>query len=264
MRRPVAFFIVGAGAAGIAFVASCTSDEPVASGVADAASGAPPEAAASTGEPGRDANDGRPDPARDVDAGTDSGGNDAGGNDSGGNDSGANDSGADAAVSCAGPRASNLLVNPGFDINAAGWSVEALALRATLDARDGAGCLTSKSIALTSAPGGVNAALSQCVAVTAGTSYAFGGRAFMPPSAFPGNLYFLVDWHASPGCGGNPSDTTLSIVPSTRDTWLDNTMTVNAPVGAVSARVRLKLITTSESFVGLFDRVFFGLSPGGF
>jgi hypothetical protein len=163
--------------------------------------------------------------------------------------------------------AQNLLANPEFDSDLSGWTgPQAGVFDPTLNApgstggsaqsindQDNPGC----------PPGAVcvgQVAIRQCVPVTAGTAYDFGGKLFIPGAqAASGYGNVALGFWASASCAGGFISVSESPDVLTVDVWGLSIRTVEAPPGAVSASVlgANNRTTPSGSFKVNFDSMFF-------
>jgi exosortase sorting signal-containing protein len=166
----------------------------------------------------------------------------------------------------------NLLVNPSFPTNVAGWTLEdppnsTLAwspIDATGSPASGSALVTNTSAGPSNGTGIV-----QCVnAVNAGATYTFGGRLLFPlGQATTGSMQVGLRWRDGPGCTGAVvgSQPRLS-VNSAQPTWVALTSApVVAPVGTVSAQFIAfpSKVEAGGQLVGQFDDLSFddGLAP---
>ena len=166
----------------------------------------------------------------------------------------------------------NLLVNPGFDTNLAGWD-NPYGYTANWSATDSAGNGSSGSALLTDDLGAGNNStllvLSQCIAVAPQTTYTYGGRVRVPagqPLYTRGNVFVLT--YAGEDCNGSVLQGE-SIGSDLVDVWefVSRSITTDPTVH----RIRLALGVYKESGVtqnasALFDNVFLETEagPGGF
>ncbi len=137
--------------------------------------------------------------------------------------------------------AQNLVSNPTFDIDLAGW--DALAGSAEWDPLDAGGSPDSGSALITgSGPGGsLSQVLVQCIPVLPAWHYVFGSRAFIP-SGMPASTYAFVkmNWYSDSLCtelvavGGSTSlfDTEI---------WAEIFGTQQVPDGASYVRIALSV-----------------------
>ena len=105
----------------------------------------------------------------------------------------------------------NLLTNPGFDSDLAGWDNLYSGI-ANWSSRDAANSTSSGSALVVNdmnpSNGGTSWVLSQCVSATPNTEYSFGGR-LMVPAGQPADTEatVVVDTYASGDCSGNILET---------------------------------------------------------
>jgi len=164
--------------------------------------------------------------------------------------------------------AQNLIVNPDFDSNVAGWNFTTPGtfthdplLDADSNPLSGSGRLDNTSpVAF-----GTSFA-AQCVAVTGGSSYDFRAEIRIGSGQTQtGYAMVVVNFFDGVSCGGSYIDGVASPnVPSTTtDTWVRwQAFTYTAPVAAASAQVSLWVnkAEASGSLVVNFDNVAFGLA----
>jgi hypothetical protein len=132
--------------------------------------------------------------------------------------------------------AQNLLVNPGFDTGLGGWQLADPSTTSVTVSWDGAhdadGSPSSGSAkAVWQAPSvsGLSSAIFQCVEVTPGASYIFGGKVFIPAGPVPGSAFFNVIPYPSHGCSGAPPPSLFGSTPpvTTRNRWVETTATIH-------------------------------------
>jgi uncharacterized repeat protein (TIGR01451 family) len=141
----------------------------------------------------------------------------------------------------------NLLANPNFDDDLAGWAVTSQTFGDVIHEADDADATpTSGSALLTNLTGsGGLLELSQCVAVTEGQTYFTSGR--LKNLASGGShptVTALVTTYGSPGCAGLPlsADDLGGLQGTTADLWTDAWgQSITAPTGAVSARITYQI-----------------------
>jgi hypothetical protein len=129
--------------------------------------------------------------------------------------------------------AQNLLVNPNFDNSLTGWQTDGQQAVVSWDGtRDADGSPTSgsaKAVWQEPAVNGIDPTVSQCVEVTPGVPYLFGGKIFIPSGqATPGIGFFIALPFGSPGCTGIvPPSASVNTPPvTTFDTWTESTTTI--------------------------------------
>lgn len=165
----------------------------------------------------------------------------------------------------------NLLSNPNFDRDLSFWTVTSPQPGEILrhpDDADSAPTSGSAQVMNLSGPGELFA-LSQCVAVEGGETYAFGGRARTASGSAEAPIAFgQVELFAEAGCGGTPLGTDLSepVAGDTAMVWSDELRgLVNPPEDARSARVAFAVDAgSSPDFTSHFDNLFFYLDAGIF
>jgi hypothetical protein len=129
--------------------------------------------------------------------------------------------------------AQNLLVNPGFAAGLDGWQVVGVSMTVSWDgAHDADGSPSSgsaKAVWQASSVTGIYPAISQCVGVTAGASYIFGGKVFIPSGLVPGSAYFVAIPYPTPDCSGPPPPSAFVATPpvTTRNSWVETAATVH-------------------------------------
>jgi hypothetical protein len=131
--------------------------------------------------------------------------------------------------------AQNLLVNPGFDTGLDGWQVADVSTSVTVSwdgAHDADGSASSGSAkAVWQAPAVTQyyGAFSQCVEVTTGQPYVFGGKVFIPAGPVPGSTFFIALPFPTHGCSGPAPPSAFVPTPpvTTRNSWTETTATVH-------------------------------------
>jgi hypothetical protein len=153
------------------------------------------------------------------------------------------------------PPSGNLLLNPGFELDANGNSIPD---------NWGSNSRFTRSNAVV-APEGAwvgrhlnnNAVTFQQVAVTAGSTYDFSGMVNLPATSDAFSFQLNVQWRA----GGSNLGSPVVIHNFTDDTagaWVTRTATLTAPSGATAARIQMdgnSMNTTGTAYV---DAFFFG------
>ena len=145
--------------------------------------------------------------------------------------------------------AQNILVNPGFATNLAGWTVES-GVSAEWSPLDIAGSFTSGSALVTNASSaaGFSGGLTQCVAVVPGITYSFRAR-YRVPSGQSGTARVEgdLDYFSDASCGGSRVGgfgNGTGAITSGFDAWgADFAVgTVVIPSGVASALVDVRLV----------------------
>jgi len=155
-------------------------------------------------------------------------------------------------------RAQNLLANPDFDADLAGWPIDSQFefLLSDWSASDVDGSLASGSFEFEVFSSGWAA---QCVSVTPGASYALEG--FVARRSTGGEGRFAIDlgWYGTGNCS-IPSELDLEerlLAPDTPDVWHELEGVFVAPASAQGVEVRLvSLGVDSGTPIGLFDSIF--------
>jgi hypothetical protein len=157
--------------------------------------------------------------------------------------------------------AQNILVNPYFDSDLSGWT--ALGGTAAWSAEDADGRPGSGGARLTTpaTEGDTVASISQCVAVTGGSDYAFEVKLMRPSTEPQVSAFGSVSWFSSAGCNGFIEDeTALESFPTTQEGWDLAEAVVAATAQAQSALVRLRARREDdEAAVVHFDNALFAL-----
>jgi hypothetical protein len=139
-------------------------------------------------------------------------------------------------------QAGNLVVNPGFDTDVNGWTVNNAAWDGTRDAAGSASSGSARSFRFLAGPNNCLDTISQCVTgLNGGTRYDFGGTILIPTSfnqTTGGQGSIGVQWYADT-CGSALLGTDFGpIVDSTAnaDVWTPSSASgVTAPAGTTSA-----------------------------
>lgn len=164
--------------------------------------------------------------------------------------------------------AQNLLVNPTFAADSAGWSLYpvgppngAIAWAPfDMDSSPASGAaLVTNSGSITA----VVITLTQCVEVLPNTDYDGRAWSYLPPDqATQGGTWLFVNWYDASGCGGAQTFGPSSGNQSSPATWTFAQVSGQAPPDAVSARFYLAVhkAEAGGSFAGYFDSAFLGLS----
>jgi len=158
----------------------------------------------------------------------------------------------------------NLVFNPTFDTDVAGWSAEGTS-SIVWDSLDADGNPASGSALVTNLSTTANDSTGarQCVdGLTEATFYRFAADILVPGGqSETGHAHLLAQWYGGPGCGGGQVGLvdTFGISTSTPDVWYTDSVTAEAPAGTQSARLRLSIWKNEESgtLVAHFDNVEF-------
>lgn len=136
---------------------------------------------------------------------------------------------------CRPPRSTNVVKNPGLDSGFDHWTASAGALLISNDDADG--CPQSASMKTKAISVSDWGSISQCVVVSASTSYYFGYKYKQEQAS---SIYGRVDFYAGTTCSGSAlSFSTLHPgISAGTTTWLSASGTVSSPAGAGSALVR--------------------------
>jgi hypothetical protein len=142
------------------------------------------------------------------------------------------------ALLLAGPAASaaapNLLANPGFDTGLDGWQTIGGSNVSWDGTKDAGGSPSSGSAKIdwqSPAVTGLQGVVSQCVEVTTGTTYQFGGKIFIPSGqATAGSAFFIALFYPTHGCSGPPPPAAFVQSPPilTTGAWTESIGTVTA------------------------------------
>jgi hypothetical protein len=136
--------------------------------------------------------------------------------------------------------AQNLLTNPDFDADVAGWTQTGGPV--TWNALDANGSASSGSARLVtpSAEGETVTAIQQCVEVTGGTDYVFSAKVFRPQGEQV-SAFGPVVWYEDVACATFLEDVNvLSLFPPGTGAWQQLSATTTAPAAARSAVVRVR------------------------
>lgn len=167
------------------------------------------------------------------------------------------------AVAASVAAAGNMLDNPGFDGTLEPWILRSSGTTSeTYDSEDAGGAPDSGSARIANLYELVSTLWtmrSACFPVTAGREYGLAAsfRA-LPGQAVTGGLNVAVEWYSTADCA---TWLTLTEAPDVDAvSWTRRTLDLVAPVGAVSARVSLRVRKDSDAgmFEGLADDVWFG------
>jgi hypothetical protein len=164
--------------------------------------------------------------------------------------------------------AQNLLVNPNFDTSLDGWQTNTVPAESWDGTRDADGSPTSGSAkAVWTGPvvTGIYPTVSQCVEVTPGTPYLFGGKAFIPSGqATAGSAFFIAIPFGSPGCAGPPPPSAFVQTPivTAVDSWTTSTSTI-VPFGPSILVSGYLVPNAGGSFQASYDDLLVEPSPPG-
>jgi hypothetical protein len=167
--------------------------------------------------------------------------------------------------------AANLLNNPNFNSNVAGWTASSSTiLSASWNGIDAIGSTTSGSVTIRNTTDFANGAgpyLGQCIAVTAGAAYDIAAKIHIPGNQDrTGYVSTYVAFYDAPGCG----ETFLTnfggdgpFAPTGRFIG-SGTTNIIAPAGARSASVGVITVKNQSggSFEASVDDIFFGPTGG--
>jgi hypothetical protein len=127
----------------------------------------------------------------------------------------------------------NLLANPGFDGNLAGWSLSSgtSAVWSPTDAQGRPG--TGSAAITTTISSGSAQTVYQCVSgIVPGASYTVEAEGFLPAGAPPGGFIVFLYYQSGPSCGGASTGITPRLL--TRDRWAHLSATSTAPANTQS------------------------------
>lgn len=154
--------------------------------------------------------------------------------------------------------AANMLPNPNFNTNTAGWTAEPDATIAWSSLYDAEG-ITYGSAMVTNVHHTFNGqdmgAVGPCIAIDPNTIYTFGGQIFFETSAPAGNAFIHALYYTSSDCSGTPQR--MGYNPPTRGTWSMFSVT-RSFAGMYSLRVRLAIMKTNaaDTSRAFFDNLF--------
>lgn len=159
----------------------------------------------------------------------------------------------------------NLLDNPDFDVDLAGWGAADSEV-ADIDwvPIDAAGNPSSGSLQARNtrrSAGGTVFVGGQCVDVMPGETYTFGGSVFAESGQTFRGVFFQMLFRPLPDCGGSTLEVgAASSGQSVLDAWVPASAAVVAPSGAVSATFRFAVSRASADPIDdvevLIDRLF--------
>lgn len=164
--------------------------------------------------------------------------------------------------------AQNLLLNPGFDTDLAGWNLfNAFDVTAAWNAADEYGNPASGSMrGNLPAIGTFRMPIyaTQCVAVQGGTTYRFGGSVLLPSATTPPNAFATVfaNLYEEPGCSGNHRLHQPAPNVTVRDAWTRTQETVAAAPTDRSLQFNLRVYApTGTDLTSHFDNLFIEALP---
>jgi hypothetical protein len=165
-------------------------------------------------------------------------------------------------------RLETLVKNPGFDLDAAGWSGEGGALISWTigDANKpgSPGCISLIQSTMADAAGTSTGAAQQCVAAAGGQSYRLHAQALLNrPLDSGGSTAVGLAFYSSVDCSGDPLSSHNAPPASFSNLWLPLSDAVTAPPGSRSVAVRLLVskVTRLPALQVLFDNVLFKACP---
>jgi hypothetical protein len=165
---------------------------------------------------------------------------------------------------CLVPNPNNLLKNGGFDNDLAAWNFQ-LGSRKWIRS-DAAGCESSGSFELTYS-GDVNspsgAGLYECVPVTAGLTYSFGGWSRLLSNVPSAEVFVAIGFWSDATCNAALPGVKGFHPMLARNAWLDFGSTVTAVPGAVSAKIVFS-VRGASPVTADFDMLYFAPAPGKF
>jgi len=166
-----------------------------------------------------------------------------------------------AALVAGTARAQNLLVNPGFDHSLDGWTtVPNGGATAVWQGPDGDGSTGSGSARVTvptGVPGNGYDAVSQCVAVTAGTAYTYSAKV-RTSAALTLMQPLTIAFFSGTACDGDPLGGFGPAVESPHDGWTGIADVETATAGSHSARITLSGESNGPTEIYELDDIFFG------
>ncbi len=151
--------------------------------------------------------------------------------------------------------AQNLLINPGFDSNLAGWTV--MSFSPQRSSNDANGSPNSGSARITVGDGEGGNAMAQCVAVTGGASYDFSTKVRINESGLRVATIFFT---ANATCGAFDLGAFIVVAHGPAPSWFTTHMKVTAPPGAQLAHIRLDGLNSAGGGANFqhWDDVYFG------
>lgn len=136
----------------------------------------------------------------------------------------------------------NLLSNPTFDADTSGWSAPTSS-SINWAQPDVLGSPASGSLEAVIGTGHYNVHSTQCVAVTAGSSYELAGSIWLPPGSVPTQAEATVSFYTGSSCTGAPLGPKTSVfVAKERSVWSSPARLAVAPSGAGSALIDLSSV----------------------
>jgi hypothetical protein len=165
---------------------------------------------------------------------------------------------------CLVPNTNNLLKNAGFDNDLAGWIVQFGSSKWTRS--DAAGCEPSGSLNLTysgDATSPVGAFFHECVPVTPGLGYSFGGWSRLESTVASAEVFSTVSFYSDATCKtGLPAPKGIHPMLA-RNGWHDFGGTVTIPSGSTSVMVSFA-VRGASPVTADFDMLYFAPAPGKF
>jgi hypothetical protein len=153
------------------------------------------------------------------------------------------------------PAGPNLLQNPGFHTDLAGWTHDA---EVTWTPEDANGSPASGSARLFSRDPYIAPSLGQCVPVTPGTRY----RAGVASRWQDGTVDLVIRFHAQADCLGTAFFPVSYADVTRRNVWSRESVSATAPVGAVSAFVLVSgVLAIFPSVNDQIDDFYFMVEP---
>lgn len=162
--------------------------------------------------------------------------------------------------------AQNLLANPSFNTSLDGWQVvgDVVSWDGTRDFFGSPISGSARIVWQQSSVTGLSGVVSQCVEVTAGMAYQFGGGIFIPSGqATSGSAFFTALFYPTHGCSGPPPPGASVLTPTVTGTgsWIEPVATATAfgPSVLVSAVIAP---AAGGTFQANFDEIFLQPTTG--
>lgn len=163
--------------------------------------------------------------------------------------------------------AQNLLANPHFDTGLDGWQVvggDSVSWDGTRDIFHSPSSGSARIVWQQASVTGLYGVVSQCVEVTTGTTYVFGGGVFIPSGqATSGSAFFTALFFLEHGCSGPvpPGATVLTPAVTATGAWTETAASATAygPSVLVSAYIAP---TAGGTFQANFDEAFLQPAAG--
>lgn len=152
------------------------------------------------------------------------------------------------AAACPGAPGCNWLTNAGFDADIDGWSTLPTVLEISHEPSiDRGNDPASGSMGARDIGVGSHTSAYQCVPVTPGEVFTFGGYIYLPASSAGAYGFSQFIFYVNDNCRGSLAGFDSTPWDDTTDTWIQHELTFTVPTGAASVRVGLGTVESTSA-----------------